>query len=103
MTSDSIVCANVQYRLLLSVENDSSDVPVLKALLQKSKGKGPSVAYTIYAIDQRKGCDIRTLQELSRPVTVCGKDGEGFSSEIPFIKNENSYDCILLTIIMHFD
>ena len=108
MTSESISCAGIQYRLLLSIEkerDEGSDEIVLKALLQKSKGKGPKLAYSIYMYDQRQPLTHSTLLTCLDPITKCDQEGEGYANEIRLqskVKQESGKDCIWLTISMKF-
>lgn len=119
--SDSVTCAGVQYRLLLSLEQDSSPQdgpsttsdsngvisasgePSLRALLQKSKGRGPPVSYSIYAYDHRMSLEHQTLSSFLEPITTCHADGEGYANAIPLssMKSETG-DSIFLTIALEF-
>jgi hypothetical protein len=99
MTSDSVVCAGIQYRLLLSRETEKDEI---KALLQKSKGKGPSVAYSIYAFDSRTILDKHQVIHLVKPVTTV-KNGEGFANPLPAVTFKTETDRIWLTCCVHFE
>jgi hypothetical protein len=99
MTSDSVVCAGIQYRLLLAKDNDKDEI---KALLQKSKGKGPSVAYSIYAFDSRTNLDKHQVIHLVKPITTV-KNGEGFANPLPSVAFKTETDRIWLTCCVHFE
>ena len=107
MASESVTCAGVQYRLLLSLENDerenSSNEPALKALLQKSKGRGPSVSYSIYLYDHRFPLDVQTPFSCNEPITICKSDGEGFANSISLATVKGETDSLFLTITLNFD
>lgn len=77
---------------------------MLKALLQKSRGKGPKVIYSIYMIDQRVPPQPTSLSSFLNPITKCGVNGEGYSNEIGVnpVKHERGKDIIWLTIAMEF-
>jgi hypothetical protein len=96
MTSDPVMCAGVQYRLLLCKENNE-----IKALLQKSKGKGPLVSYSIYAFDHRCELEKHQVVRFTQPVTTV-KNGQGFANPLTnSIKTEQ--DRIWLTCSVTFE
>ncbi|KAI8902405.1 hypothetical protein BC833DRAFT_645313 [Globomyces pollinis-pini] len=105
MASDPVTCANVQYRLLLCVEEGLDQQPVLKALLQRSRCKGPKLSYKIYAFDNRLPLESAKLRMMLQPTTMCEVDGSGYSNEIPFetVKSEKGHlDSIFLAIAIEF-
>ncbi|KAJ3362309.1 hypothetical protein HDU91_003487 [Kappamyces sp. JEL0680] len=107
MASESVVCAGVQYRLLLALDKDQPHEPtmVLKALLQKSKGKGPKLDYAIYCFDHRLTLTGHGMDELVNPVTHCGKNGDGYSNDILLnpIKQEDEVDRLILSVVLTFE
>jgi hypothetical protein len=99
MTSDPVICAGVQYRLLLCKDKEKNEI---KALLQKSKGKGPSVAYSIYAFDNRALLEKHQVIQLVQPITTV-TNGEGFAN--PLLQNpfKTEQDRIWLTCSVTFE
>jgi hypothetical protein len=77
LVSDSIFCAKVQYRVLLSKEGDA-----IKALLQRTRGDGYKISYQIYCFDHRNELTKDHLYKLMTPVTACDKLGDGHCNEI---------------------
>lgn len=86
--SDPVMCAGVQYRLLLTIsEQDGAGMAreskTAKALLQRSKGTNmPDMTYSIYLIDYRFSMDADSLAAMQKPVTKCDSGGNGYAKDI---------------------